>query len=377
MKITDILPILTIGIMLVATDCSTRSENNGTGHSALLTFLDTAGNKVPVTTKAEWDQKRSQILDNMQEGMGNLPERSELPDIDLQFTDSLKGNNYVRYSINFLAAESERITAYLYKPLSVTTEKKLPAMLALHETDSLGKGSVDGQGTNTNLAYAKELAARGYIVIAPDYPSFGELQPYDFKNDRYQSGTIKGVFNHMRCIDLLQAMPSVDPERIGVIGHSLGGHNSIFVGAFDTRLKVVVSSCGWTGFDFYSIGEENEKKYGGRLGPWAQERYMPLLREKYNLDSNNIPFDFDEMIAAIAPRVFFSSSPLNDSNFDVKGVQHLIDEVLPVYHFLGVPDNLHVYYPECKHDFPAEIRAKAYALIDSVLQHKSTHVLNH
>jgi len=33
----------------------------------------------------------------------------------------------------------------------------------------------------------------------------------------------------------------VDTNRIGVIGHSLGGHNSIFTAFFDKRLKAVVS----------------------------------------------------------------------------------------------------------------------------------------
>ena len=93
-------------------------------------------------------------------------------------------------------------------------------MLALHPTGDLGKKIVDGQGGPENLAYAKELAERGYVVIAPDYPSFGDLKEYDFKTDRYQSGTIKGIFDNMRCIDLLQSRPDVDPDKIGVIGHS-------------------------------------------------------------------------------------------------------------------------------------------------------------
>jgi pimeloyl-ACP methyl ester carboxylesterase len=370
------LPILIIGILLVTTGCSPQSGESTKEQSQLLTFIDAEGHQVPVTTKTEWNKKRMQILDDMQLVMGDLPEKSGLPDFDLHYTDSLEGNNYKRYTINFLAAENERVTAYLYIPSGGKTDQRIPAMLTLHETDSLGKGSVDGQGKNINLAYAKELAQRGYIVIAPDYPSFGESHNYNFENDRYESGTMKGIFNHIRCIDLLQSMPVVDPERIGVIGHSLGGHNSIFVGAFDERLKVVVSSCGWTGYDFYNIGEELAKKYGGRLGPWAQERYMPLLREKYELDAEQIPFDFDEMISAIAPRVFFSSSPVNDSNFDVKGVQHVMGDVTNVYRFLDVPGNVHVYYPDCKHDFPTEMRTKAYALIDSVFQHKTADTLN-
>lgn len=73
--------------------------------------------------------------------------------------------------------------------------------------------------------------------------------------------------------------------------------------------------------DYYDRGEEVSKKYGGRLGPWAKDLYMPLLRDKYNLDAEKIPFDFDEIIAALAPRAFFSNSPVNDANFNVEGVR--------------------------------------------------------
>ena len=62
-------------------------------------------------------------------------------------------------------------------------------------------------------AYGRELAKRGYVVLAPDYPSFGDY-PYDFSADAYASGTMKGIFNHMRCVDYLQSLPEVDGERI-------------------------------------------------------------------------------------------------------------------------------------------------------------------
>lgn len=339
------------------------------GKPGILYYEDTIQHKeVPVKTKAEWELKRQQILGNMQKLMGVLPSLKGLPDFDLLFTDSLREEKYVRYSINFLVADSERITAYLYIPNESRPLQKFPAMLALHETDPIGKESVDGQGHNKNLAYAKELAQRGYVVIAPDYPSFGGLKGYDFDKDRYESGTMKGIFDHMRCIDLLQSMSNVDTCKIGVIGHSLGGHNSIFVGAFDTRLKIVVVSSAWTMFNYYDTGEETIKKYGHRLGPWAIPRYMPLLREKFGYDTKKIPLDFDEMIAAIAPRVFFSNSPTGDKNFSVTGVRLGIENAMKVYRFLGVPDNLEVYYPDSGHDFPPEIRMKAYETIDKVLK---------
>jgi pimeloyl-ACP methyl ester carboxylesterase len=315
------------------------------------------------------NKHRTHILKDMQKAMGKLPVREMIKSSDIHIVDSIKETSFIRYNILFTVAESEILPVYLYIPIQSGIPKRLPAMLVLHETDLLGRKAVDGQAGKPNRAHARELAERGYIVIAPDFPSFGDQKDYDFESDRYQSGTMKGIFNHMRCIDLLQSRADVDTENIGVIGHSLGGHNSIFVAAFDERLKVVVSSCGWTQFEYYSIGEAAEKKYGGRLGPWAQTRYMPFLQTKYKLDGDRIPFNFDKAIAAIAPRAFFSVSPLRDANFDYKGVEAGIAKVKPVYDSLGVPDKLQVRYPNAEHDFPVGSRKEAYVFIDKILGH--------
>ena len=336
----------------------------------LLTYQSKDGVRTPVTTSAEWSIKRNQILAGMEAAMGKLPGRDALPPLKVQWKDSLHRDNHTRYTVHFTVAENEIQPAYLYLPKRSPSKAKLPAMVVLHGTGDAGKDIVDGKADRANRAHAKELADRGYVVIAPDYPSMGELKDYDFSADRYESGTMKAVFSHMRCVDLLEALPMVDPNRIGVIGHSLGGHNAMFLAAFDQRLKVVVSSCGWTLMDYYNAGEEVSKRYGGRLGPWAQERYMPLLRTKYALDGSRIPFDFDKVIAAIAPRHFFSSSPVNDGNFDVAGVKEGITKAVEVYRFHRAEAHLQVRYPEAGHDFPTHTRLRAYAFIDEVLRHK-------
>jgi predicted dienelactone hydrolase len=304
----------------------------------------------------------------MELAMGPLPARKKSPP-EFSVADTLRTAGYTRYTIGLSAAENEIVPAYLYVPEGLSPSSRNAAMLVLHGTGAGGKRLVDGESPLANRALAKELAARGYVVIAPDFPSMGDLRDYDFKNDRYASGTMKGIFDHMRCVDLLQSLPYVDADRIGVIGHSLGGHNSMFVAAFDTRLKVIVSSCGWTLFDYYDIGEEGSRKYGGRLGPWAQDVYMPLLREKYRLDAAKIPFDFDEVIAALAPRPFFSNSPLSDSNFDVEGVRAGIENARKIYELYGAPENLQATYPQAGHDFPTESRLSAYQFIDKQLKH--------
>lgn len=339
----------------------------GQDEGDLLTYKNSSGREKAIKSAADWKLKRTHILRGMESIMGELPSRDNQPPMNVQYIDSVDGNGYTRYSIKFTAAYNEIVTAFLYIPDKKNGQKKRPAMLALHETDAIGKKSVDGQGHNANLGYGKESAERGYVVIAPDYPDFGDSKGYDFQSDRYQSGTMKAIFNNMRCVDLLQARADVDPDRIGVIGHSLGGHNSIFTAAFDVRLKVVVSSCGWTLFHDYFNGDSTAlHKYGGKLWAWAQDRYMPLIRDKYNLDPDKLPIEFDEIIAAIAPRAFFSSSPVNDANFNVEGVKKGIDNVLQVYKLLGVAENLRAVYPDSKHDFPFSARWQAYRFIDSV-----------
>lgn len=308
------------------------------------------------------------IRDRMEAAMGPLPSLTNQAPMNIQYKDSLQTAKYTRYNIIFTVAENEDLPAYLYLPVD-NRQMKHPAMLVLHSTGALGKGIVDGQSDLENRALAKELAERGYVVIAPDYPGFGDLRDYDFENDRYQSGTMKGIFNHIRCIDLLQTLRQVDTSRIGVIGHSLGGHNAIFVAAFDPRLKVVVSSCGWTQFEYYNIGPSSEN-YGGRLGPWAQDKYMPLLKTKYQLDQHKIPFNFDEIIASLAPRLFISNSPLQDKNFDVEGVKEGIQKILPVYEKLGAKENVKVFYPDAGHDFPLNIRNEIYQFIDKEFNHQ-------
>lgn len=233
-------------------------------------------------------------------------------------------------------------------------------MLCLHQTTGIGKDEPAGLGGLQSLHYAHELAERGYVCIVPDYPSFGEY-PYDFKQQgaHYASGSMKAIWNNQRAIDLLETLPEVNPDRVGVIGHSLGGHNALFTAVFDERLKAVVSSCGFTPFHDY---------YGGKIAGWTSDRYMPRLREVYGNDANRVPFDFYEIIAALAPRGFFSSSPTRDSNFDVNGVRKAFAAAEPVFELLGARQKLVLATPDTPHEFPEAQRQEAYAWLDRLLK---------
>ena len=347
--------LITLSLLAGMLPCL-AAEPSGIDHSRLLVYRGQAGGEHSVKTPADWAKRRRQIVDGMQQAMGPLPSRTALPPLDMRVRSQTDGDGFTRLSIDFLTEKNDRLPALLYRPKATRLAKRA-AILALHPTSPLGKHRVTKKGGAPNRAYAYELARRGYVVIAPDYPSFGDYA-YDFESDDYVSGTMKGIFNHMRCVDLLQSLPEVDPKRIGAIGHSLGGHNAMFVGVFDTRISVIVSSCGWTPFHDY---------YGGKIAGWTSDRYMPLLKTRYKLDPDRVPFDFYEVVAALAPRSFFSSSPLRDSNFDVRGVKKAIPKAREVYRLLGQADALQLRTPDCEHDFPTETRQETYRFIDQAL----------
>src|SRR5690606_14696681 len=142
-------------------------------------------------------KSKQEIVEGMEAVMGPLPNRNGLPPLNLQIRESIKEHNYTKHTVVFAADENEPVPALLYIPQKADAKKKLPAMLVLHGTGALGKQLVDGKSPLSNRALAKELAQRGYVVIAPDYPSMGELADYDFEKDRYVSGTMKAIFNHI------------------------------------------------------------------------------------------------------------------------------------------------------------------------------------
>ncbi|HEV3136456.1 MAG TPA: PVC-type heme-binding CxxCH protein, partial [Pirellulales bacterium] len=326
-------------------------------HRQLRVWRDAEGEH-PVNTPEDWAKRRAHILLGMQQAMGTLPDRSKLGPLDIRVTDELKGPGFTRLTLSFAADQGDRVPCYLFLPTS-RQGKRVPGILALHQTTATGKGQPAGLADSENLHYGLELVKRGYVVVVPDYPSFGDYQ-YDFNADEYSSGSMKGIFNHMRAVDLLVSREEVDPARIGAIGHSLGGHNAMFVGVFDERIKVIVSSCGWTPFHDY---------YGGKIAGWTSDRYVPSIRDVYKLDPDKVPFDMYEIVAALAPRAFFSNSPLDDSNFEVGGVRKVIAEAKGIFELLGAGDRLQVRYPDAGHEFPPPVRHEAYKFIDRVLEH--------
>lgn len=330
-------------------------------HTRLLVVRDAEGGERPVQSPADWAVRREHILGHLQEVMGPFPGAERRVDLDWKILSSHKEKGYVRYKIDFQSEPGDRVPAWLLipdAPEGATKPVRRPAMLCLHQTVEIGKDEPAGLGKNPNLKYARELAERGYVTIAPDYPNFGEYKR-DVYAMGYASASMKAIWNNTRAVDLLVSLPEVDPERIGVIGHSLGGHNAIFTALFEPRIKAVVSSSSFNAFPYY---------YKGDITGWSHKGYMPRLRETYQLDLKKVPFDFPELIAALAPRPFFTNSPLHDDNFEVEGVRVCLDAARPVYRLFHAEDDLQAVHPDAEHSFPPESRKAAYEFLDRRLK---------
>ncbi len=331
----------------------------------LLIFLDSQQEQQPVKSLADWAKRRQEIIRGMQGVMGVLPDKERDCDLDIQVLSETDMGSYVRRKITYQSEPGSRVPGYLLIPKTALEPdaKPVPAVLALQQTHAQGPDEIVGLGTNVNRRYAKELAERGYIVLAPNYPHLGEYTP-DLTGLGYKSGSLKAVYDNKRGLDLLDSLPYVDKQQYAVIGHSLGGHNAVYTAVLDDRLKVVISSCGLDSFLDYRRDLPGVWRKGQG---WTQDRYMPALAD-YAGRLQEIPFDFHELIGALAPRQVLIIAPVSDHNFAADSVDRIVAAAKPVFALHGVPDHLQVEHPVAAHDFPPEMRERAYRLIDSVLR---------
>ncbi len=323
----------------------------------LLYYLDAAGVRHPVRSRADWAKRRQHIVERLELVMGTPPAPAHRPTHSM--TEVEKTATHTRFRLTYEAEPGDTVPAWLCVPTGASPGRKRPAMLCLHQTTRIGKDEPAGLGGKPNLHYAAELAARGYVTLSPDYPNFGDYK-VDVYAKGYASATMKGIVNHMRAVDVLTTLAMVNPKRIGVCGHSLGGHNALFVAAFDSRIQAAVTSCGFTAMPKYMKGD---------LTGWSHKGYMPRIAERYGKSAARLPFDFPEVLGAIAPRAIFINAPKQDTNFEVTGVEDCVRAAGAVYEkVFRAAGRLQVRYPEAGHDFPPSIREEAYAFLDRILK---------
>ena len=310
-----------------------------------------------------WSQKEQQIRSKILDILGPFP--SSRGDLNPKVVKEREFEEYTRKKIVFISEPGDTIPAYLLVPKNLS--KPTPAIIALHQTIQLGKKEPVGIEGKSSLAYGLHLVKRGYVVLAFDQICFGER--HSIRANHY-GDAIKFYLNHPRwsvmgkmiwdvkiAIDYLQTLNFVDKQRIGCIGHSHGGYGTIFATAFDERIKVAVSNCGFTTF-----------RADGRTYRWAMATALMPKLGFYDNNIEMVPFDFHEVISLIAPRPFLIIAPQKDAGWKIDGVNEAYDRAMEVYKLLGADEKLKKYSPNCGHEFPLELREKAYNWFDKWFQ---------
>lgn len=309
-----------------------------------------------ITTPGQWERRRDDIRQRVIDVMGKFPPPSA--PLDARVLSEEETPAYVRRKVSYMSADGDRIPAWLLIPKKGA--KPWPAVLALHQTEAIGKDSAVGIGGAPHVRYGHELAEHGFVVLAPDSITAGERvlpgsKPYvtevfDRANPEW-SALGKMCSDHRRGVDYLETLDFVDARRIGVIGHSLGGYNSFFLAAFDERIGAAVSSCGFSTFAGTS-----------RPLAWARESwFVHLPRLRAYLRAGIVPFDMHEVMALVAPRPLFNYSARRDEIFpDIEAIEAAGSQVGDVYKLLGAEKHFVFRVGDGPHNFPQPVREEAY-----------------
>ena len=258
----------------------------------------------------------------------------------------------VREKVSYFVEPGQRVSAYLFLPERPGPH---PAVLCIHQHNReyhLGKSEPAGLSGNAEQYYALELAKRGHVTLAPDALCFEERQHPILRGADYErfeatrrltEGSClqaKMLWDLRRALDYLLTRREVDRRRIGCLGHSLGGQETLFLSAVDPRIAVGVSSCGFSSYHaiFTSALLHN------------LALYVPgILR--YG--------DLDRVLALVAPRPFLALAAAADPIFPLEGVQATVQGARRAYARVRSRLKLEVFAGG--HAFSAPAREAAYA----------------
>ncbi|MBI4624555.1 MAG: alpha/beta hydrolase [Verrucomicrobia bacterium] len=361
-----LMPAVTVSLACLVTGAN--ANRGRLDRQNLLEFRNKEGAVVPVRSVRNWQMRRAEILAGAQAVMGPLPGPSKRVALELRIEEEKEFGAYVRRLITYTAEPGSRVPAHVFIPKSALSGSvPRPGVLCLMGTSGYKLADAPaGPNASTNTHDGEKLAERGMVAIAPPYPLLGfgsrsgvklEHKP-DLRRLGYQSGTMKAIWDNIRALDVLESLPYVKRSGFGVIGTSLGGHNSIYTAVFDERIKVIAASCG---FDSFLDYRSTHWKPGTG---WSQELYMPRILD---YPREEIPFDFHELIGALAPRALFVNAPVGDSNYKWQSVDRIIAAAFQVYQLYGMPEAVRVEHPDVGHSFPPEIRELAYEWIERFL----------
>ncbi len=208
-------------------------------------------------TRSEWEQFRDERIEALRRSLGVLSPPAE--NLKPYVARTLEGDRFHIDNLVFTSRPGMVVTANLYRPSTVG--QKMPALVICHSHhDSKAEKELQCMGTTwaqlgcsvliMDLLGHGERRQHPFASVA-DYPEYFEVDRQDYYS-RYALGAQlqligASLLGWMRwdltCgIDLLLTDPSVDPDRIVLIGSVAGGGDVAgVVGALDRRVAAVIA----------------------------------------------------------------------------------------------------------------------------------------
>ncbi|MGN6699375.1 MAG: alpha/beta hydrolase family protein, partial [Thermomicrobiales bacterium] len=190
-------------------------------------------------TLAAWQRRAAELRQHIlvSAGLWPLPERGPLRPI---LSGRLERDGYSVEKIYFESLPGFFVTGNLYRPLGCGGP--LPAILNPHGHSR--RGRLTNDEVFSTPARCITFARQGYVAFT--YDMIGYL---DSKQLSHRFGgpaehlwglSLAGLqlWNSLRAVDFLCALPDVDPARIGCTGESGGGTQTFLLTAVDERIAV-------------------------------------------------------------------------------------------------------------------------------------------
>jgi cephalosporin-C deacetylase-like acetyl esterase len=162
----------------------------------------------------------------------------------LSKVDSVK---YIREKIRFDGGKGSRVVGYFAYPK--TGLQKYPVVLLVDGVYGSKERWFQWDSWPRGGEMTSALIERGFAVLTLDAPFHGERSyenNYEGVLDIFKYSVwakdliVNETIEYMRAIDYVCSRGDVDSNRIGVMGHSLGGLISFNLAALDKRIKVAV-----------------------------------------------------------------------------------------------------------------------------------------
>ncbi len=240
------------------------------------------------------------------------------------------------------------VTGDLFLPAGTPEGTKLPTVIWLHGYSyPLGYMWVYRRDLHPILALVKA----GYAVLAYDQCGFGsrvgEIGPF---YDRFPNYSQLGrmVEDVRSAVDALQNNPSVDPQQIHVFGYTIGGAVALHAAAMDSRIKSVISVAGFT-----PMRTDVASRRTGGLARLSIERPVAPKLGLFIGKESKVPYDYDELISAIAPRPVYIVQPTMDRDATPADVQQAVEAARKAYALHNAGDRLVLQQPRDYQRMPA------------------------